>query len=322
VDRDNFEYDVAFSFLDADKAVAIELNEFLSPRLRTFIYVDRQLELAGTDGESTFARVFGQQARAVAVLYREGWGRSKWTRIEQTAIQNRAMQEGYDFALFIPLDVPETKPIWLPDNRLWIGYNAWGARAAAAVIERRASELGSVVRQETLVGREKRVRFSLEQQRLRDAFGSSDVGVTELRKNAEAIQQKVQGLIADLIAGGCPISFTPKRDRSALLVTGAIAGLRVNYEGRFSNVLDSWRLTVDVTRGHPWISTAMYFEDPPPPLLTIKYSAIGGDNLGFRWIEDGAKDGDRDYCSNDQVADRAVRLLLDYIEKLGHEKRC
>lgn len=44
--EDQFKYDVAFSFLGQDEAIAVQLNDLLSDRLRTFIYSERQLELA------------------------------------------------------------------------------------------------------------------------------------------------------------------------------------------------------------------------------------------------------------------------------------
>jgi hypothetical protein len=84
--------------------------------------------------------VFGQEARMVVVLYRGNWGQTPWTRIEETAIRNRAYNEGYDFVKFIPVDEPGSVPKWLPQNRLWIGLKRWGIAGAASVIEARVEE--------------------------------------------------------------------------------------------------------------------------------------------------------------------------------------
>jgi len=48
-----FDYDVAFSFLSQDEAAAMQINDRLQDRYRTFLYSQRQKELAGTDGEIT-----------------------------------------------------------------------------------------------------------------------------------------------------------------------------------------------------------------------------------------------------------------------------
>ncbi len=94
MNEEGFKYDVAFSFLAQDEGLATELCDLLQDRMRIFLYSKRQEDLAGTDGEETFNAVFGAQARLVVVLYRKGWGESPWTRIEETAIRNRAYKEG------------------------------------------------------------------------------------------------------------------------------------------------------------------------------------------------------------------------------------
>ncbi len=72
--QDPFRYDVAFSFLGQDEALARKLVEHLRDRLRVFIYSDaeRQTKLSGRDGEEAFARIFGRESRTVVVLYRQG----------------------------------------------------------------------------------------------------------------------------------------------------------------------------------------------------------------------------------------------------------
>ena len=49
-----FEYDVAFSFHSLDEGLAAELNDLLQDRFKTFLYLEQQKVLAGTDGEETF----------------------------------------------------------------------------------------------------------------------------------------------------------------------------------------------------------------------------------------------------------------------------
>ena len=147
---DNYKYDVAFSFLAQDEAFAMQLNDLLQDRVTTFLYSRRQGELAGTDGEKTFNLVFGEQARLVVVLYREGWGETPWTRIEETAIRNRAFDHGYDFVKFIPLDDKPSVPKWLPRTQLWVGLKRWGISGAASVIEARIQELGGETHEESV----------------------------------------------------------------------------------------------------------------------------------------------------------------------------
>ena len=130
-----FRYDIAFSFMKEDEGLATQINDRLQDRYRTFLYSKAQEQLGGTDGEKTFNDVFGNQALSVAVLLRAGWGKTPWTRIEETAIRNRAFNEGYDFTTFI-VTVPGTPiPDWLPKARIWYNIERFGLDGAAAVLE-------------------------------------------------------------------------------------------------------------------------------------------------------------------------------------------
>ena len=57
---ERYEYEVAFSFVKDDEAIATALNDLLQDRLSTFLYSKRQEELAGTDGEQSFNEIFKQ----------------------------------------------------------------------------------------------------------------------------------------------------------------------------------------------------------------------------------------------------------------------
>src|SRR2546425_6100190 len=45
--------------------------------------------------------------RSAVVFYREGWGKKGWTGVEETAIKNRGLEQGWDFVLMIPLERSE-----------------------------------------------------------------------------------------------------------------------------------------------------------------------------------------------------------------------
>lgn len=157
-----YKYDVAFSFLADDEDIATNINDIIKDRLTTFIYSERQKELAGTDGEKTFSRVFGSEVRIVFVLYRKGWGETSWTRIEETAIRNRCFDEGYDFVLFAPLEKNLELPRWLPKNRIWLGLDRWGIEDAASVIESRVQEAGGIPKEETVEDRISRLKNEID----------------------------------------------------------------------------------------------------------------------------------------------------------------
>jgi hypothetical protein len=184
VDPDEFKYDVGFSFLGEDEAIARRLNDILRDRVATFIYSDaqRQTQLAGRDGEELFAQVFGRECRTVTVLYRDGWGERGFTSAEATAIRNRAFEQSYDFTTFIPLDNPPISPIWLPRARLWYGLERYGIDTAAVVIESRVQEAGGTPKTETAEEIVARAQRRLRAERERDAFLESGRGAEAMRQ--------------------------------------------------------------------------------------------------------------------------------------------
>ncbi len=95
--NDSYEYDVAFSFLQQDEQLAAEMADRIRDRVKVFIYSEQQKQLIANDGIDAFSRVFRREARIVVVLYRESWGNTKWTRIEETAIKSRQFDEGFKF---------------------------------------------------------------------------------------------------------------------------------------------------------------------------------------------------------------------------------
>ena len=115
--------------------------------------------------------MFAEQARCVVILYRPEWGSTRWTRIEETAVRNRAHDQGYDFALFVPLhEPPVVCPVGTEKQTVdWIGTMGL-ASAAAAVIEARARELGAELHAETLEERTsreaRRIQFEAEREKV------------------------------------------------------------------------------------------------------------------------------------------------------------
>lgn len=190
-----YKYDVAFSFLDRDERLAAEINDLVQDRLSTFLYSERQAEIAGTDGEKTFNEVFGREARVVAVLYREGWGKTRWTQIEETAIRGRAYHETYDFSIFIPLDNPVKVPKWLPPTQLWLNLKRFGVSGAAAVIEERVKRRGGEPRSESLEDRAARFERAMKFADRRKQFRGSDAGVRSANESFAQLEVELRAAL-------------------------------------------------------------------------------------------------------------------------------
>ena len=70
-------------------------RSYCSRALTCFVYSKRQEDLAGRDGVEAFREVFRHRNSLSVVLHREGWGETPWTRVEETAIRDRCLADGW-----------------------------------------------------------------------------------------------------------------------------------------------------------------------------------------------------------------------------------
>lgn len=285
MDQADFKYDVAFSFLAEDEALAIELNDLIQDRLSTFLYSKKQEELAGTDGEETFNAVFCEQARLVVVIYRNGWGQTPWTRIEQTAIRNRAYEEGYSFVVFIPLDKHPSVPNWLPKTQLWIGLNRWGIPGAASVIEARVQQLGGFLHEESVEARAKRLERTLNFKENREQFLNSREGVNWSEKAFNSLCDELEGLLKVIEATTDALNLTTKRVRHKIVLLGPHTGLSVNWRSRYYDSLKDSKLEVALWEGHPPFPGIIHIEEPMRRnSLTFQFDLLRPETAGWKSV--------------------------------------
>ena len=237
--KQTFKYEVAFSFLSEDEDLAIQINNLLKDRLTTFIYPEKQKEIAGKDGEKTFNQVFGSEARIVFVLYRKDWGNTDWTRIEETAIRNRAYKEGYDFVTFALLDKPPFAPEWLPKNRIWIDIDRFGIEGAASVIESRVQEAWGEIREETVEDRAARLSREITAGDERLKFLDSEEGVQSANKEVNKLFEKLEQVIKHPSETKSSIILSAKRNNIVdLKIYGDGFELLLQWSASLSNTLE------------------------------------------------------------------------------------
>src|SRR6266550_713059 len=188
---DSFKYDVAISFLSGDVDVAKQLTELLRDRMDVFVFPEHQGDVVGPDGLEQMNAVFEKEARIVVVLYRDGWGKKGWTGVEETAIKNRGLEQGWDFVLMIPLEEHPTMPKWVPKANIWLSYPHYGLAAALPVIEHMLEQLGGEAKPVTAathLARQARRNKWLTQ---REALRGSETGAT-------AAKEQIVELVAEL----------------------------------------------------------------------------------------------------------------------------
>lgn len=301
-----YEYEVAFSFVAQDEGLATELSDLLQERFSTFLYSKRQEQLAGTDGEESFARVFSKDARVVVVLYRDDWGKTPWTRIEETAIRNRAFEEGYDFTVFIPL-AGAGVPRWVPKTRLWVGLDRWGANGAASIIEARIQDQGGTTTVETVEERALRLQRTLQFREERAAFLRSQEGVQRASSEFEMLGRELEEHIRTIQSATGSLKYSTKMAQSTIAVLGRHAGMAIDWNIYFANNLDDAQLEVALYKGHPPFPGIMTFVEPKRhKLIRFEFDLLAPERPG--WCLKGTEP--REFETK-QLAEYLIKWFMD-----------
>ncbi|MGO7959268.1 hypothetical protein [Rhizobium leguminosarum] len=303
-----FEYDVAFSFTAQDEAIATQLNDLISDRLQTFIYSERQKEIAGRDGQEAFSEVYAEKARLVVVLYRESWGRTPWTRVEMDAIKNRSLNDGWDFTVFIPTETKPSVPPWLPKTRLYVGLERWGVEGAAAVIEARATESGAIVREETIKERAARHERKEELRRKQLQFLNSDEGVNAARAAYASVKAIIEGYATSL--QNLNIQFKDHNDFAVVRGRRGI-NLVISWWPTYSNSLENVFFKANYYKGLPRLRGYMTFDKAVARKSRSFQYLLVRDQTPM-YVEEGST---RREMTPENLADDLLSTLIEIVER-------
>lgn len=305
---EEYKYDIAFSFCQEDENIVNEINNSLGENFSVFIYSNKQKELVGTDGEIEFKKVFSKLSRVVVVLYRDIYGTTTWTRIEEEAIRSRAYDEGYDFTLFIPLDKNKKTPQYLPKTRIWYNLERFGIDGAANIISYLVSERGGDIK--PLSSKEKaeklnqKLDFKNKLQNFREYGEGANTALIEVENLFKIIDDKVK----EITLGP---SFDVKIEhRKYAKVFYKDLFLQFYWSYQWTNNLDKSNLEVSIQK---LIYSKNHFD--PPRLYTIKkfdYDFEKNFNWDNIWRLKHTRD--KNYYKSDTLAEKHLSDFLTTIE--------
>lgn len=307
--KKTYKYDVAYSFLKEDEELAVKINDLLQDRLSTFLYSKKQEEIAGTDGEKTFNQVFGSETRTAVVIHRKKWGKTPWTRIEETAIRNRAYEGGYDFVLFIPLDKPHQLPKWLPKTQIWYDFDRWGTEAAAAIIEEKARRAGGTPREETAIERSQRIEREAIAEKSLKQFLFSQMGVDSAREELRNLFGELTRLCDEISAKSTQLTLQTKKDARQFVIWADVSSLSVAWSQTYSDTLRLSKLHVNLCEGFATLQGQYSFEKVK--ILQERQFNFDRNAAGvLGWSE---LTGKKRFFTSAQLADECVKMILDQV---------
>lgn len=309
--EDKFEYEVAFSFCQEDETLAYQINDLIQDRYRTFIYSNHQKEIAGTDGEETFNKVFGEDARTVVILYREKWGNTSWTRIEETAIKNRSLDEGCDFATFIKLDNKGKLPKWIPKTRLWFNMERWGIEGTASVIESRIQAQGGITKPETLEEKKEKLKRNIKLEQERKRYLASKQVQHDVYNIFNELYLLVEEKLSSLEDHETGIRFGYEKTANEKII-GRCENYNICFYWKqpYYDSIEESSLIVSLTKDD--LNTP-YFDKPNENTIKKKnYEFDANLNLDKGWRE---QKGNKKFLSNSQILDEWLKLFMDKVSE-------
>lgn len=315
---------MAISFLNEDEPLAVKLCDELSESLRVFIYSKRQEELAGTDGLESFRKAFLSNSRLVVVLYRDGWGKTKWTAVEEMAIKERVFDGGWDSLLFVMLDDKSTRPGWLPNTHIRLNYESYGNSLIGA-IKMRAQELGSSLKVETATERARRAQSSELLRAERDRL-LAEQGSAAVRKQHEALRNELDDRIADIQKELTSIKLETGADGHEYVIrTGEVS---LNFYLYPTSPITESRVVVQEFNA-PLIllqdrARRMYVHGEEPKVISKREFHFDYEHtLGWCWRDRSHGKSEESLLTTDRLAEHLIKRVFELHEKFrsGHKVR-
>jgi len=310
----DYDFDIAISFLTQDEALALELRDRLSPNTDVFVYSKKQEDLAGTDGLESFRAAFGSRARLVVVLYRSGWGQTPWTRVEETAIKERVLSDGWECLFFMMLGKGATPPKWLPKTHIRFNFEEYGLEQALGAIKGCLQRLGGILRPSDPVQQakvvERRKAFHAERQRLLRC----EEGVKAVREEVSVIYQHAESCITKINAS-TELKLRIGNNGNLCVMTNGQVAVTMYWCPYYANTLEGSPLVVRELAGPVCLpgENSVYAVDPRV-ISEKRYEPELSEEAGWCWVTEAKP---KEFLSSTKVADMCVEAFLQLIDRVA-----
>jgi len=304
-------YDVAISFLSADEPTAAAVYNSLREGLEVFFYPRQQETLAGTDGLETMRGPFlNENSRLVVVLYRELWGKTQWTGVEETAIRDRCLKDKFQSLFFMMLEDTSSVPLWLPATHVRFNYAQFGLEQAAGAIKARVQDRGGTITPLTPLRRVELYRQEQEYLLAKQALRSHSAREI-VDREATKLLSKIKALCAQVTAEGTiAVEFYSevanchaRTGRVSLTVTLQWA----NFDCELVVREFDRRLAVPARGEQP-----IYAGGQPRETRVTRFLPDLNRAREFGWIEQGQSST---FITCDELANKVVIQLIDLAER-------
>ncbi len=314
-------YDVAISFLAKDEVIAKELYDRLNEVLKVFYFPHNQEDLVGTNGLESMREPFFD-SRVVVVLYREPWGKTPWTGVEETAIGERCLKQGWPGLVFVNLDLTSATPKWVPTTHVRFGMQVYGMEGLVGVIKARVQEHGGKlvpVDAVTEMARVKRERNYLEDREdlMRDRRWIEGV----VHANIEHSLQDVIALMGEANADH-GFNIVGKAQGKVCVMRSGFVSLGIGWHQPIFNRVEDDQAGECFLRASEFSGTLSlpgenaWVMHKPTELKRHKFKVDVSETRELIWKESGKKTR----IAAPMLADHIMRIFLDLLSRANRGK--
>ena len=302
------QYDIAISFLSQDEDLAVKLYAELSGSLRTFVYSKKQETVAGTDGTESFRDIFRNNSNLCVVLFRKGWGETKFTTVEEAAIKDFGSNNRWKGIIVIMLD-SSTPPAWLPEGNIRINYSLYGFEQTVGAIKARAQEEGALVHKQSPKELAAVLRAQDEFAQKRAAILASATSIEEATQLVRILFSEIERHVGEIKAEVPALSIVVVSNNDQCVIrssSGRARSTSITWNVRYGNSLNDSNLHIYectgtiLLHGEIGVTIGERSKEVNEEELQIDYSAHG-----WCW-----KTSDNKYLTSAQLAEKIMSQHL------------
>jgi len=307
-----YKHDIAISFLSKDEPLAIELHDILSENLNVFLYSRKQEDLAGSDGLESFRAAFRNDCLMIVVLYSDGWGETAWTRVEETTIKERCLDEGWDCLFFIMVDESSTPPKWLPKQNIRLNLSDYGIEQAVGAIKGRLQELGGKLKKESALTRAKILEHQSNFRKEKEGLFCSEEGVKSVISEVNIVFKEVEKLSKEILESTKLKYLVGYNDTQCVIRNGRVS-LSLDWSLYARNRVENSKLIVTEAIGTILLPGERKMLLRQPKMLS-EYEFVPDYTVDREWCWQKSGIRTRNFSSM-ELADYCFRLFLELVDK-------
>lgn len=311
---EEFKYDVALSFLAKDISLAKALCDRLSESLNVFFFPRNQEELAGTDGSESMRKPFLLESRLNVVLFRESWGHTPFTSVEEAAIRDSCLKCSFHNVFFLMVEPKDPKPVWLPDTPVRFNLGEFSLEQAVGAIKLRVQERSGHFEPLTPLKKADQLKAEQKYQWAKSDMGSQE-GIKRIINEVNSLISEIEHQIPE-VSNQSEVDIECEMNREVCVLRNQRVSMIVRWHQRYANSLEDSGVSVEEYNGPLLFNRerGQFIQfDRPDQIKKLEYVPDISRALDYGWRH--AVSEPQDFIPTKELANQCLIQFLDLIRR-------